>query len=828
MLPKQSDIQIPLLKCLDEIGGKAKPPEIYPRLLKCFPGITPKDLTQTPASGANKWKNCVAWVRQRLISDGEMESLARGVWAITDKGRKRLASPEHSNALAKKRGRRPARPRLDCIERLFPTVSSSVKTEARSRRLPMETQEDEFENAVWNLVFNLVPSAITTGRDPEIVLPGGVFRPDLVALFGDSRILIAECKLTKSDAYIAAWVSQLRNSKRSIEETLKACGCQDFVYVLAVEDKTALAEHLRREVENLRIKLIDRRQVEYFQEIRRACGIGVGHMFWALVAPWAIHHKDEKLPALRIKQGKNREVYVFPVNAHDLLSRSFVSHRQLHSPEEGIKGFQRMLQKKKLREIAEYIKRFKTFPTPIVVAFRKAGTPVFEPLPRRQRASEEMAKEVEFGLLRLPKDVNSIQVIDGQHRLYGYSGLSRSDDHVIHVVGYKAIKDPSPASLFVDINSKQTKVPGRLLWELYPEIYSDEDPEYFKAEISRVTEAVAKRHLSGFVQHISSGMKGEISFHTLCTEIRRARLIRPAGFLQSEDELKIVLEAFFIALKQLGDQHPGVNESFVFSNNGITPMIRTMGRIVQYEIGHNRRDNLKRKNLLAETFRSFFEPVYQHFVRSGDEALRRLRKERIGNAGSITTEDEITEKIRSRYKPDFPYRPKKTPPEWDTAIGRFATTVATINREGIDKGATKGWVFREFDPEKFKKELGKPIDNYDSFGTVLKLLYQEVIEGSGKDGPENRLKSLLKVESIYDLEPIAKLNILRTYWEHKAEQVDAKKRQLAVHALSQLSKRPDLSGPSELDRKDYQNMAISLVESLTVQVLEPTLGALRQ
>ncbi|MFQ5799401.1 MAG: DGQHR domain-containing protein [Bacteroidota bacterium] len=827
MMPKQSEIEIPLLKCLDEMGGRGRPRDIHPRITSFFPNLTQSDLAQTLPSGANKWKNSIAWVRQKLISNGEVETPKRGVWAITEKGRNRLASPEQAATSRKRRAGTPSQT-VGNVERLHPITSRTVKSEARSRLRPTEDEDINFENSVWTVLHSLTPNAITVGRDPEVCLPSQVVRPDAVAFLDESVALVVECKNTTYDAFVSDWISHFRSVKRELEQSLRIKGYHQFVYVLAVKDKASLKNHTRKDAEQLRVKLIDQREIDYFCTLQKAVGIGVRHQFWATVAPRLVRQREEKLPALRIKRGKHREVYIFSVNADDLLSRSFVSHRQLHSPEEGQVGFQRMLQKKKLGEIVKYIERFKVFPTPIVVVFQKTKPPIFEPLPLKQRAVESMREQIEFGHIRLPNDKNSIQIIDGQHRLYGYSRLARSDEHVVHVIGYKSLKDLSPAAMFVDINSKQTKVPSSLLWELYPDIYGLGEPDYFKAVISRVTETVAKKRLTGFVQHISSGMKGDISFHTLCAEVRRTHLLeKKGGVLQTEQELQGILDAFFIALGQLGQQYPDVNRSFVFTNNGITPMIRTMGRIVQYEIGHNRKDNLRRKHLLIETFRNFFEPVYKYYASLGAAKLSALPRQRVGNAGSNRTEDEITEKIRASYKADFPYRPKKIPPDWEDAIDEFAGSVVNINRQAVESGKARDWVFRQFDPGIFRKQLGKPIDNVDNFGTVLKILYQEVIEGSGKDSPENRLAGLLKVPRIYDVESIDALNILRTCWTHKPEQLDPNKRRKAVQLLAQLSGRPSLAGPSELDTTDYQKMAIAVVRRLIEQALKPALEALR-
>lgn len=94
MFPKQKDIEVPLLEVLVELGGQGKTKEIYPLVTKKIPKITDEDLTETLPSGGNKWPNRIQWVRQSLIDKGEMRSPSRGIWAITDKGRKRAETKE--------------------------------------------------------------------------------------------------------------------------------------------------------------------------------------------------------------------------------------------------------------------------------------------------------------------------------------------------------------------------------------------------------------------------------------------------------------------------------------------------------------------------------------------------------------------------------------------------------------------------------------------------------------------------------------------------------------------------------------------------------------
>lgn len=90
MLPKQRDIEVPLLKVLVELGGQGKPKEIYPLITSKFPVIRDEDLAETLPSGDNRWTNRIQWTKHNLLTKSEVYSPSRGIWAITEKGRLRV------------------------------------------------------------------------------------------------------------------------------------------------------------------------------------------------------------------------------------------------------------------------------------------------------------------------------------------------------------------------------------------------------------------------------------------------------------------------------------------------------------------------------------------------------------------------------------------------------------------------------------------------------------------------------------------------------------------------------------------------------------------
>ncbi len=103
-LPRLTDIELALLRALVTLGGEAPPSRVYPEVTKQFPSLTPELLAETLPSGGNRWTNRIQWVRLHLIQKGEMTSPARGVWAITQKGRPRVQAearvPESATATA--------------------------------------------------------------------------------------------------------------------------------------------------------------------------------------------------------------------------------------------------------------------------------------------------------------------------------------------------------------------------------------------------------------------------------------------------------------------------------------------------------------------------------------------------------------------------------------------------------------------------------------------------------------------------------------------------------------------------------------------------------
>lgn len=92
-MPMNKSIEIYLLHEVEMRGGSvaARDPLIYDAVSGHFPPLTEDDRKLVNvATGENKWKNRVDWVRFRLVKKGELDGSQRGIWRITEKGRDRL------------------------------------------------------------------------------------------------------------------------------------------------------------------------------------------------------------------------------------------------------------------------------------------------------------------------------------------------------------------------------------------------------------------------------------------------------------------------------------------------------------------------------------------------------------------------------------------------------------------------------------------------------------------------------------------------------------------------------------------------------------------
>ncbi|QFT75883.1 DNA phosphorothioation-associated DGQHR protein 1 [Ruegeria sp. THAF33] len=204
------------------------------------------------------------------------------------------------------------------------------------------------------------------------------------------------------------------------------------------------------------------------------------------------------VPALRVDQ-RLGSFYVAVLPA-ELLLRVCASDRMSASlnPDGvgySLEGTQRVIQDKRLSEIAAYINRVDSaFPNSIIVAANYDRETGFDQSENEDIAAEEgeepngvsSAWSVQVSddgchKLTIPSEAKLAAVIDGQHRLFSFAKASPEALRSMNLICSIFIDLPKAlqAQIFATINSTQKRVDRSLTFELFGYNVSDEPEEYW-------------------------------------------------------------------------------------------------------------------------------------------------------------------------------------------------------------------------------------------------------------------------------------------------------------------------------------------------------------
>lgn len=146
-----------------------------------------------------------------------------------------------------------------------------------------------------------------------------------------------------------------------------------------------------------------------------------------------------------VTQGSYR-FYTLTMPSDVLAQTSYIVSRD----EDPIAGFQRLLKKERAQEIADFIDAgMGTIPTSVVLSAQPDANFTYS-----ARTKTLSFKKTKYAFL----------ILDGQHRVYGFS-LAKSELRV-PVVIYNGLTRKDESRLFIDINTKQKPVPNELLLDI--------------------------------------------------------------------------------------------------------------------------------------------------------------------------------------------------------------------------------------------------------------------------------------------------------------------------------------------------------------------------
>ncbi len=305
-----------------------------------------------------------------------------------------------------------------------------------------------------------------------------------------------------------------------------------------------------------------------------------------------------------------------------------------------------MLVPKRLKEIGKYIDGGGQFPTNIVINIK--GGMRFD---KREKIGESA-----YGTLYLPDKYASAWVIDGQHRLYGFTQSNRSSDPydktTVPVLAYENLSSTKEAELFIDINCQQVRVTRNLLKELYATLQWDSDSfkERVDALSSRVVMGLDQQPTSPFQDRVITTNRDKTHYRCLTLtsfsdglkenkffgEERKSGVI--PGLLSDSNSKKLedtmykaieILSSYssiFAGAKQdqweLGDAKGG----YLCTNNAIRSLLMVLREILIYiQQKHCIDIDICEPDDLKPLIKKYIKPLIEHFTTARPDEFETYR-----------------------------------------------------------------------------------------------------------------------------------------------------------------------------------------------------------
>jgi DGQHR domain-containing protein len=275
--------------------------------------------------------------------------------------------------------------------------------------------------------------------------------------------------------------------------------------------------------------------------------------------------------AIRTKSG-NRKFYTFLIEARHLLKFAYVFRVETNNI---LSSYQRLISGRKIRRIQRYLRRQGYFANNILVASDED----------LHLEEEDDARSIMVGRLTLPDKPCYLEIIDGQHRLFGYSNLPTLQNNCLNVTVISNLSEVERAKLFVVVNREQTKVPQYLLWDLYSTI----EPDSLRGKISKFVQNLNRhgplRNLVKLPRERSN--KAFLSFANICMSFySRTGLYKNYS---SNPSFTAALNSYFSVIRD--DQVVGEDwgrsvenkgkAGFLCTNNAISIQIYLLAKILK-------------------------------------------------------------------------------------------------------------------------------------------------------------------------------------------------------------------------------------------------------
>lgn len=593
---------------------------------------------------------------------------------------------------------------------------------ARKKREKNEAEnklsnDQVFENKFWHFLVNIgFFNKINTDRECIISFNDIQKQIDIVAESNECRLFV-ECSIQKKvDAKITSTISKYKEYRPLLVKEINDWNKLNITHIFFTNAK--LTEKNKSDLKNNHIKLITEDVIDYFIELSKSykklayfqflhylfpvdlarkndCQSGLNDKViiqevgsndtktlklkeaqrFLIDGNWFIKEKNfYEVPAL-VGEDSLGSFYVFSIEPHKILPYCTVPHRKIESGDDTFsKSYQRLIDRKKIGGIQDYILDDGQFPTNLILNFNQS--------PKIVGKEKDIPKK-EFVTLKLEPRYALLNVIDGQHRLFSYIddylgkiekdlGIpkeiikkERSEElaekarkHKVTITAYDGIDTTKQIQIFVDVNEKQKPVSKNLLWDLYPEIYTKEHPDYFKVIISKFSKKINTKNESDALYHnikypscpYGSKSKAKINLNNLCNTILTLNFIgdqhgegyfhntfkRKFDIKNNEVFLEKFYDCFSIFFNTSKEISKNWDNNFYGTDQYLASFLRIFNSILEHVINTSKElkkvDDLSENNL-KKIFKKYLSPAQSFIDAMKSEEIKNFKKSNLGEGG---------------------------------------------------------------------------------------------------------------------------------------------------------------------------------------------------
>ncbi len=528
------------------------------------------------------------------------------------------------------------------------TVPTKLKKSVRMRKPKADCIA--FEDRVWALFAQMRFDYLNKDSQFKLEYAPSLSKQVDVFAADEEAALIVECK-SSSNGKKPAYQQDI-NEMGFLKEGLRSAVHKIFkekpkvAFIFATN--TPVSEPDKVRLEGCGIFHFNEADLTYWELLVGRLGPAARYqLFGKLFAGQPIPMLENRVPAVKGKMSSGHDFYSFATDPNLLLRMAFILHRTATNVESS-EAYQRLINKSRLSQIGKFIDKGGYFPNSVIVNIEA----------KTQDIKWEIAGAIDhdaktsMGILHLPKIYRSIFIIDGQHRLYGYSKAASESHHTIPIVAFINLPQKDQARIFVDINHNQKPVPVSILRSIMADFNWDsrDAAQALSALKTRLVSRLNFDDTSPLYQRIVMAEEKKSSTRCLTLETilnwglpsktgffgkTKGTAIIKTGYLTSvspEDTLNksvaFFKECFSYIQNELRDQWDlgCASGGFIAMNNGVTSTMRTIDLILgflcsKYNLAPEDMDGKE----LARQVVPYLAPVVKFVSGLNGEGLNKLR-----------------------------------------------------------------------------------------------------------------------------------------------------------------------------------------------------------